>query len=81
MYDLVADFGTLRQISDDSKGKFLKLADLDKLVDLIQSNDSIKPILKNNRKTDPLINIKWIFGLLALLLSTEWALRKYMGRY
>ncbi len=81
LFDLVADFGLLRQISGDSGGQFIKVSELDKLADMIKSNDAIKPIIRSDKKTDPLINLKWIFGLLALFLSAEWALRRYLGRY
>jgi len=81
LFDLVADFGLLRQISDESGGKFLRVDEIDRLASLIRSNEAIKPVIKSDRKTDPLINLKWIFGLLALLLTAEWLLRRYMGRY
>ncbi|MCO6460974.1 MAG: hypothetical protein J5I59_06190 [Saprospiraceae bacterium] len=81
MYDLVADFGLLRQISGDTGGEFLRLNQLDRIVNLIRNNDAIKPVIKSSRQTDPLIRLKWIFGLLTLLLAAEWALRRYLGRY
>lgn len=81
LFDLMADFGLLRQISEDSGGRFISVNELDKLADMIKSNDAIKPIIRSDKRTDPLINLKWIFGLLAFLLSAEWALRRYLGRY
>ena len=81
MFDLVADFGLLRQLSAQSGGLPLYENQLDQLVDKIKSNEAIKRIISTNKKTDPLINLKWIFGLLALLLAAEWFIRRYMGKY
>jgi len=81
MFDLVADFGLMRQLSSQSGGLTLYENQLDQLVDKIKTNQAIKPIISTNKKTDPLINLKWIFGLLALLLATEWFIRRYMGKY
>jgi len=81
MFDLVADFGLMRQLSAQSGGLTLYENQLDQLVDKIKSNEAIKPVISTNKKTDPLINLKWIFGLLALLLAAEWFIRRYMGKY
>ncbi|MBK6373988.1 MAG: hypothetical protein IPF67_12695 [Saprospiraceae bacterium] len=81
MFDLVADFGLMRQLSAQSGGLTLYENQLDQLVEKIKYNEAIKPVISTNKKTDPLINLKWIFGLLALLLAAEWFIRRYMGKY
>ena len=47
----------------------------------IKANETVKPVIYQTTPTNPLINLKWIFALLALLLAVEWFLRRYFGAY
>jgi hypothetical protein len=38
-------------------------------------------VIYQTNRTNPLINLKWIFALLAGLLTLEWFLRRYFGAY
>jgi hypothetical protein len=51
------------------------------IADSIKSKMTVKPVLYQTTKTEPLIHLKWIFGLLAVLLGLEWFLRRYFGGY
>jgi hypothetical protein len=50
-----------------------------KIADEIVKNENIKTISYEDRKYDELINMKWLFGLVLILLGTEWFLRKRNG--
>ncbi|MBK7819013.1 MAG: hypothetical protein IPJ60_16860 [Sphingobacteriaceae bacterium] len=69
----------LQKLSAGTNGKMYKLADLKTLETSILNNESIKPITYSQNETTELIDLKWIFALLLILLSLEWFLRKYHG--
>ncbi|MCZ4224618.1 hypothetical protein [Pedobacter rhodius] len=74
-----ANHQLLNTISKQSKGKLFMPADLLKIADEILKNENIKTISYEDRKYNELINIKWLFGLILVLLSIEWFLRKRNG--
>ncbi len=76
-----ADFNTLYQLANNNNGKFLYHYQTNSLADLIKQNKNIKNILKQDINTEPLINWKWLFGILMGLLGLEWFLRKRSGGY
>ena len=74
-----ANHQLLNTISKQSNGKIFMPADLLKIADEILKNENIKTISYEDRKYDELINMKWLFGLILILLATEWFLRKRNG--
>jgi hypothetical protein len=50
------------------------------LIDLLKSDTRFKSIQKTTIKRTPLIDWKWLLGLLLLSLSVEWFTRKYFGK-
>ena len=78
--NLTADFGLLRKLSENTGGKFYKLADAGKLpTDLV--NEEVKSLIHSEESFHPLINLKAVFFILLALISIEWFIRKYMGGY
>jgi hypothetical protein len=78
--NLTADFSLLRQLADNTDGKFYKLAEVHKLTaDL--SKEEVKSIIHSEESFHPLINLKLVFFLLLALVSLEWFLRKFFGAY
>ncbi len=78
--NLTADFDLLRKLADHTGGKFYKASGLDRLgVDL--KNTAAKGLIHTEEAFNPLIDLKWVFFLLLLLISGEWFLRKYLGAY
>jgi len=75
----IADHGLLQKLSNETNGKMYKLDDIKNLENSILSNESIKPITYSQNETTELIDLKWLFILLLVLLSVEWFLRKYNG--
>ncbi|MDN3586868.1 hypothetical protein QWY86_09330 [Pedobacter aquatilis] len=74
-----ANHQLLNTISKQSDGKLFMPKDLLKIADEILKNENIKTISYEDRKYDELINMKWLFGLILILLGTEWFLRKRNG--
>lgn len=74
-----ANHQLLNTISKQSAGKLFMPENLLKIADEILKNENIKTISYEDRKYDELINIKWLFGLILVLLSVEWFLRKRNG--
>jgi len=74
-----ANHQLLNTMSKQSNGKLFMPENLLKIADEILKNDNIKTISYEDRKYDELINMKWLFGLILILLGTEWFLRKRNG--
>ena len=70
-YNTVADHQLLRSVSDRFGGISVGIGELDSLTNQLINAD-IKPRVTYANKTQPIIHFKWLFGLIALLLSTEW---------
>lgn len=76
-----ADFGLLNQLATNNNGEFVHANNVSALYDKIKENKEVKSLLRSQLNTFPLIDRKWIFGLIALLLALEWFLRKRFGTY
>jgi hypothetical protein len=80
LQNLTADLNLLRKLSSSTEGSFYKASEFDKaLADL--SASEAQAIIHSEEKYDALLNLKWIFFVLLLLVSAEWFLRKYFGSY
>lgn len=78
--NLTADFGLLRKLAEGSEGKFYQVAELDALAGDLSAKEAVSTI-HTEESFNPLINIKAVFFILLLLVSTEWFLRKFAGSY
>ena len=76
----VANHHLLYQLSAQSGGSLFYKNQLDQLEKAILSTDHIKSITYSHKQLSDLVNLKWIFFVILLLLSTEWFLRKYNGK-
>jgi hypothetical protein len=74
-----ANHQLLNTIAKQSNGQSFMPADLLKIADEILKNENIKTISYEDRKYDELINLKWLFTFILVLLSVEWFLRKRNG--
>ncbi len=74
-----ANHALLRSLAKESGGEILQANEIFKLADLIRKNDNIKTIVNEDRHYTELIDVKWVFVLISLLLSVEWFLRKREG--
>ena len=77
---LRADFGLLRALASDTGGIFFTSGEIDKMQqELLKENPKSK--IYTTEDYLAIINMKWGFFLLILLVSIEWFLRKYYGSY
>ncbi|MBB6236260.1 hypothetical protein HDC90_000871 [Pedobacter sp. AK013] len=74
-----ANHQLLNTLSKQSNGKLFMPENLLKIADEITKNENIKTISYEDRKYDELISMKWLFGLILILLGVEWFLRKRNG--
>jgi hypothetical protein len=81
LFETTANHSVLRQLSAQYGGETMFPAQLASIAEKIKTNQTVKPVIYQTTKTNPLINLKWIFALLALLLAAEWFLRRYFGAY
>ena len=81
LFETTANHAVLRALSTKFGGETVFPADLASIAEKIKSNQTVKPVIYQTTTTNPLIKLKWIFALLAFLLTAEWFLRRYFGAY
>jgi hypothetical protein len=74
-----ANFQLLNTIAKQSGGEMLLPAQINRLTGLIRKNDHIKTVVYEDKRYSDMIDVKWVFALLLLLLSIEWVVRKREG--
>ncbi len=76
---LNADVTKLSRLATNTNGKEYFISEATKLIDSLIENDAFQSIQKSEQKTVPLIDWKYLLGLIIIALSLEWFLRKYNG--
>lgn len=80
LQNLTADRGLMRKLALATGGKFYSLETINNLpVDMTSTPAPAR--LHTDESFQPLINLKWVFFALLLLVGTEWFIRKYAGSY
>ena len=74
-----ADHQLLYNMAKQSGGALVYPKEIKNIVQLIDNNEQVKTISYSENSYDDLINLKWFFALLMLLISFEWFLRKRNG--
>ena len=80
-YDLTARHSMLNALSAKYGGNLYYPNQMNNLSADILSSTTIKPILYQSNKTESLLNMKWIFIIIAIMLLLEWFLRRFFGSY
>nr|WP_121269275.1 vWA domain-containing protein [Pedobacter schmidteae] len=75
----VANHQLLYTMSAQTGGKMYMPEELLKLGEAIKTNDQIKTLTYEDRRYEELINFKWLFVLIMILLTIEWFFRKRNG--
>ncbi|GAA4903944.1 hypothetical protein GCM10023313_03130 [Mucilaginibacter defluvii] len=75
----VANHQLLHDIAQESGGVMLMPSDLGKLSDLIKKNESVKTVVYEDKHYNELVDLKWVFGAILLVISAEWFIRKREG--
>lgn len=78
--NLTADYDLLRKLSDQTGGKFYKANEVPRLESDL-THTQAKSLIHSEEAFNPLVNLKWVFFLLLVMISAEWFLRKYLGAY
>ena len=72
-----ADYALLYSLARKYQGAFFTPANMQSAADSILHNSHVKPLIRTEHQSVPLIDRKWFFFLLLILAVTEWLLRKY----
>ncbi len=72
----VANHALLYQMANRTNGKMYYASQLKDLEAELMKSDTIKPVTYSQVSTSLLIDLKWLFWLILLLLVTEWFFRK-----
>lgn len=81
LLNLTANFGVLRSVSENSGGQFFVYKDIDKLSEQLLNDQGFNSVISEDTVLNDLINMKWLFWILTLLLALEWFIRKWAGGY
>ncbi len=76
-----ADHAFLYALASGSGGEMLTLDRMDDIGKLIRTRDEVKPVEYAQKKFNDLVNLKWVFAIILLMLSLEWFMRKWFGGY
>jgi len=74
-----ANHRLLRNLSENTNGVFYFPNQLDDLSRNILNREDIVTVTYNEKSFDDLIDYKWLFFIIVLLLFSEWFIRKYFG--
>lgn len=75
--NLEADHTLLSTIATTTGAQMLTPDQLDQLPQLLAARNDLKTVVYPHTRYTELLNLPWLFILLVLLLSLEWAARKY----
>jgi hypothetical protein len=76
-----ADHQLLRTLSNSTNGQYYTLKNYQEIAQKLLNTEQMKPVIYNYSTFDEAIHLKWIFGLILLLLALEWFIRKWGGAY
>ncbi len=77
----IANHNLLFQMAENTGAQMFYPGQEELLLQAIKERTDIRPVLYTLNEYEDLINLRWIFWLLLLLLSVEWFIRKYSGSY
>jgi hypothetical protein len=76
-----ADHQLLYKLASKHNGEMIYPAQMDQLAAKILQREDIKPVIYSPKKLVDLVELRWIFFILLLLLTAEWFLRKRNGAF
>jgi hypothetical protein len=75
-----ADHGLLRQLAQQTGGQFYSADRLDALVNSLTTKPH-PARLSSTEEMNEIINWRWLFFVILILITVEWGLRKFYGGY
>jgi hypothetical protein len=79
--DLRANHNLLYQLANKSGGRFYAPNQSEQMIMDLQNNTRLKATNYYQEMINELLNLKWLFFVVLILLSVEWFLRKFWGVY
>ncbi|MCW5519499.1 VWA domain-containing protein [Aureitalea sp. L0-47] len=76
---LNADVTKLKRLATNTNGTAFFVSERENLINALLEDQRFVAVQKSEQKVVPLIDWKYLLGLIALLLSLEWFTRKYNG--
>lgn len=76
-----ANHNILYQLAAQSGGKFFLADETKQLISELKNNKQLRATTYFQEMVHELLNLKWLFFVILLLLSVEWFLKKYWGIY
>lgn len=76
-----ANHRMLYQLAGQSGGAFYLPSAADRMITDIRETRDLRPVISFQEMVDELLNLRWLFFVLLLILSMEWFLRKFWGIY
>ena len=76
-----ANHRMLYQLSAQTGGAFFTQNEIGQAIEELKVSNSLKPESYFQEMITELLNLRWLFFVVLLLLSVEWFLRKYWGIY
>lgn len=74
-----ANHKLLNSMASETGGKFYYANELNQLEKDLINNNTIKPVIYENKSVKELLHVKWLLFVIVALLSIEWFIRKYNG--
>ena len=78
---LNANHGMLFRLAKNSGGEMLYPDEINRLPEILNARNDLKSRIYYEEKYTALHDLLWVVGIILLLLSLEWFLRKYFGSY
>jgi len=79
--DLRANHNILYQLAAESGGRFYAPNQSEQLISDLPNNTALKATSYYQEMINEMLNLKWLFFVVLILLSVEWFLRKFWGIY
>lgn len=76
---LSADRNKLQQLATNTNGGLFYPSESQKLIDQLLNDKRFTPVQKRTEKIVPLVDFKWLLGIIIAAFAMEWLLRKYNG--
>lgn len=76
-----ADYETLNTLALNHQSQMLHYSQIGELNDLIQNDERVRPIFKEQLSTKSLLDFKFILFTIIMLLTIEWFIRRFLGQY
>lgn len=75
-----ANLTGIKTLANANNSTYYHLTEIDNLIETLKQNEDFSAVQRSETRELSLIDWRWLLGLIALLLSLEWLIRKYFGK-